>query len=256
MTEEMAVKLRTFVETEIVEFHMKRLLSLRKTKLPDLLRRKNPYLFKAKNVLSASDLIAALLEAKLSSSEEATFGHFMEALAIFVVGECFGGEKTQGGGIDLTFTRNGIRYLVAVKSGKNWANSSSMETQLKKFKTAVATLKQNRHVGEVQPVLGICYANFPRKHYGDYLHLGGQDFWELISGDQHFYREIIEPIGYRAREFNDDFHEKQAAITNSLTVEFIENFCYPAGETKGQIDWVSLVDFVSRNRSEEPTQNS
>jgi len=50
-----------FVEKNIGSFHSKRLTSLENLKLRKILRKKNPYLFKAKNVLTAQDLVKSLL---------------------------------------------------------------------------------------------------------------------------------------------------------------------------------------------------
>mgnify|MGYP003693760529 CR=1 FL=1 len=58
----------------------KRLASIKNLKLAKVLSRKNPYLFKAKNLNKAADLVSAILDATLSSSEEGSFGGFMEAL--------------------------------------------------------------------------------------------------------------------------------------------------------------------------------
>ena len=49
----------------IVDFHERRIKSLQKMKLKDLLT-KNPYLFRAKNVMTAAEMIAGLLDARLS----------------------------------------------------------------------------------------------------------------------------------------------------------------------------------------------
>ncbi len=72
-----------YVEDNIGTFHSKRLQNLEKLKLKLVLERKNPYLFKAKNILTANDLVRNLLDAYLSSQEETIFGDFLEGLAIF-----------------------------------------------------------------------------------------------------------------------------------------------------------------------------
>jgi len=53
--------LRDFVNEEIVKFHQARLERLQRLKLQEVLRKKNPYLFKAKNINVASDLVAAVI---------------------------------------------------------------------------------------------------------------------------------------------------------------------------------------------------
>jgi hypothetical protein len=55
-----------YIEQHIGDFHQARLKSLTNLKLDKILKRKNPYLFKAKNVVVASDLVRLLLEAQLT----------------------------------------------------------------------------------------------------------------------------------------------------------------------------------------------
>ena len=69
---------RNYVENNIGNFHSKRLESIEKLKLSIILKRKNPYLFKAKNILTSQDLVKTLLDAHLSSQEETIFGDFLE----------------------------------------------------------------------------------------------------------------------------------------------------------------------------------
>ena len=45
-----------YVELNINSFHQDRLIKLQKLKFAEVLRRKNPYLFKAKGILTAQDL--------------------------------------------------------------------------------------------------------------------------------------------------------------------------------------------------------
>ena len=65
-----------FVNTEIVYFHEKRLGRLEAINLNEVLKKKNPYLFKAKHITNAGGLISSILGAFLSSSEEKLFGDF------------------------------------------------------------------------------------------------------------------------------------------------------------------------------------
>jgi len=67
-------KITEFVEQSIPEFHANRIKKLKKLKLKGVLKRKNPYLFKAKNISSAGDLVKTILDAYLSSQEESLFG--------------------------------------------------------------------------------------------------------------------------------------------------------------------------------------
>ena len=63
----------------------------------------------------------------------------------------------------------------------------------------------------------------------------------FIGGNENIYTDIVEPLGDKAKERNDDFKEKYAAMLNRFTKEFIETFC----ETDGSINWKQLVEFNS-----------
>ena len=65
----------------------------------------------------------------------------------------------------------------------------------------------------------------------------------MISGKPNFYTDIIEPIGYKAKEKNEEFLEEKAKIVNLFTKQFINDFCNKAG----QVDWQKLVKFNSGN---------
>jgi hypothetical protein len=232
-----------YVRENIDRFHGDRIDRIKSLKLNDVLRNKNPYLFRAKNLNSASDLITALLDARLSSSEEGTFGGFLEDLAIFVAETTGGGVKSAAHGIDIESVRKNVRYLIAVKSGKNWGNSDQHRRLKENFRIAVKVIKQSRHAGNVQPTLGICYGNFKTVNNGIYLHIGGQSFWHLISGDEQLYIDLIEPLGEEAEKHNELFNIEKAAAYNRLIREFTITYC----DKDGSIDWAKLVQFVSGN---------
>jgi len=58
-----------YIQLNINYFHEKRLEYLNTIKLKDILKRKNPYLFRAKYFDTVEKIVTALLEASLSSSE-------------------------------------------------------------------------------------------------------------------------------------------------------------------------------------------
>jgi hypothetical protein len=234
-----------YVRENIDRFHSNRIARIKKLKLQDVLKNKNPYLFRAKNLNSAADLITALLDARLSSSEEGTFGGFLEDLAIFVAETTGGGVKSAAQGIDIETIRNNVRYLIAVKSGKNWGNADQHRRLRENFKTAVKVIKQSKHLANLQPTLGICYGNFKTVNNGTFLHIGGQSFWHLISGDKKLYIDLIEPLGQDAETHDELFKGEKAAAYNRLIREFTTSYC----DASGNIDWTKLVQFVSGNLS-------
>ena len=230
-----------YVEQNIDSFHEKRLESLKKLKLNNLLRRKNPYLFKSKNFTQASDLVRSLLDAHLSSQEETLFGEFLEGLAIHVAGIVHDGKKSGITGIDLEFTKDSARYIVSIKSGPNWGNSSQIAKLRDNFGTASKVIRQGDITVNVIPVNGCCYGKENNPDKGDYIKLCGQQFWELVSNDSALYTRIIEPLGHNAKKRNDSFTHQYGAVINLMSKEFLESF----SDEDGTINWSKLVAFSS-----------
>jgi hypothetical protein len=231
-----------FVNSRIVGFHSKKLNSLCNIKLKTVLRRKNPYLFCVKNIPVVRDLISEILDAFLSSSEEKFFGDFLEDFARFVARKTCSGKKSAATGIDLEFFDKGIHYLVSVKSGPNWGNSSQVAKQKSDFETAVRVLKQSDRTLNIQPVLGICYGRAKTTYKKGYMKVEGQSFWHLISGNETLYTDIVEPLRFRAKEHNEAFVEQKRKIVDTFVKEFKDSFC-----TNEIIDWAKLVRFNSGN---------
>ena len=230
-----------YVEANIQIFHRKRLDSLQKLKLMDVVRRKNPYLFKAKDINTAQDFVKTILDAHLSSQEEGVFGGFLEELAIFISAQVYGGQKSSAEGIDLEFEKDGIRYIVSIKSGPNWGNSSQVTKLRDNFRKAKRILGTNRSSVNVIAVNGCCYGKDRKPDKGDYLKLCGQKFWAFISGDNNLYTNIIEPLGHQAKEKNEQFMQEYAKVINRFTAEFIGKFC----DTDGNMLWEEIVKFNS-----------
>lgn len=232
----------SYVENNIGVFHKKRLLSLENLKLSQILKRKNPYLFKAKNILTAQDLVKTILDAHLSSQEETIFGDFLEGLAIFICGKVYEGKKSAAEGIDLEFEKDGIKYIVAIKSGPNWGNSSQIKKMEDDFKKAKKILGTNVSRTNIVGVNGCCYGRDKKPDKGNYMKFCGQRFWEFISGNPDLYLQIIEPLGHRAKQKNDDFLEAYSRLINKFTFSFGKEFC-----DDGEINWQALVRFNSES---------
>jgi len=245
-TEMNPLKLRDvtqYVEQNIGTFHRKRIESLNTLKLSSVLRRKNPYLYKAKHILTADEIVRQIVDAHISSSEEGIFGEWLEGLAIFINQSVYGGWKSGIIGIDLEFDKENIRQLVTIKSGPNWGNASQIEKMRSIFKTAARTIRTSNSGIAVSAINGCCYGrdNVPDK--GDYFKLCGQRFWSFISGDENLYTELILPLGHQAKERNDDFLNSYAQMLNKFVLEFTSNYCMPSGA----IDWQKLVEYNSKS---------
>ena len=230
-----------YVEENIGTFHQKRISSLDYLKLSKILKRKNPYLFKAKYVLTAEEIIRGLVDAHISSNEETIFGDWLEGLAIFINNIVYCGWKSGIKGIDLEFDKDGNRYIVNIKSGPNWGNSSQITKMVADFKTAKRTLRTSNSQLNIISVNGCCYGQNNNSDKGDYFKYCGQRFWEFISGNSNLYTEMIEPLGHKAKEKNEEFLQSYSQMINKFTLEFGKDYC----DMKGAIDWEKLVKFNS-----------
>ena len=235
-------------EHVIAPFYTVRLSGLNALSLTSVLRRKNPYLLKAKNIELAGDLVKSIVDAFLSSQEETIFGNLLEGFAVYIAQTLYGGFKFELRSIDLEFERAGVYYIVSIKSGTNWGNSDQVNKLRDNFKLAKQLLRERGVTSEVVAVNGCIYGKDrvpfktqtdPEKQYYKYA---GQEFWRFISGDNKLYRKIIEPIDNEAREKDAAFKKVYAAKINEMTQDFVASFITP----DNQIDWLKLVDFVSK----------
>lgn len=234
-----------YVEANIGDFHEKRIESLGNLKLDKVLKRKNIYLFKAKNTQTAGEIVSGIVDAYSSSKEETLFGNWLEGLAIYINQLVFGGVKSGIEGIDLEFSKENIRYIVTIKSGPSWANSSSFKKMLSDFATAKRTLKTSGSGIAVEAINGCCYGtdNKPHKKQ-DYYKLCGQRFWTFISNREGLYEEIIHPLGHLAHEKNSEFEKSYCKMVNKFTREFSNTYCLDSGE----IDWKKLIELNSKSK--------
>lgn len=206
-----------------------------------MLRRKNPYLFKAKFVLTAEQIIRGIVDAHISSNEETIFGDWLEGLAIFINGKVYGGYKSGITGLDLEFDNNNIRHIVTIKSGPYWGNSSQIAKMVADFKTAKKALRTSNSQLNIVAINGCCYGRDNQPDKGDYFKYCGLRFWEFISGNTNLFTEIIEPLGHIAKDKNDEFVKSYSQMINKFTKQFANEFCNDYGD----IEWGKLVQFNS-----------
>lgn len=243
-------ELNEFISSDIIQpFYKIRLGRLELAKLADIARRKNPYLFKAKNIETAGDFAKGLLDAFLSSQEETIFGDLMENLAIHICNKIFGGEKAEQGkfrSVDLIFVKDKKAYIVGIKSGPNWGNSDQINIMKRNFKKAKALLR-SEGVRDLVAINGCMYGkdNVPHKVNKDpdlsYYKICGQAFWELISGDNDLYKKIIQPLDKEAKKRDDEFKELYAKKINEMTKDIVELFY-----SKDNLDWDKIIEYVSK----------
>lgn len=61
-----------------------------------------------------------------------------------------------------------------------------------------------------------------------------------MIGGESLYTEIIEPLGHKASERNEEFVIAYEQIINKFTLDFMNEFCID-----GKVDWKKLVKFNS-----------
>ncbi|NJN86385.1 MAG: DNA methylase [Leptolyngbyaceae cyanobacterium SL_7_1] len=244
------------VENVLTPFYEKRFEKLSKLRLLDVLKRKNPYLFKAKNIELASDFVKSIVDAYLSSQEETIFGNLLENFAIFVSSTLYNGSKSELNSIDLEFERDNCYYIVGIKSGTSWGNSDQINKMKDNFKKARSILRDRGVKGEIVAVNGCMYGKDsnplkdkkklkkgtideePDKIYYKYA---GQEFWQFLSNDENLYQEIIIPIDKEAKQKDELFKATYAAKVNEMTADFTNYFT-----RNYHIDWAKLIDYVSK----------
>ena len=103
---------------------------------------------------------------------------------------------------------------------------------------------------KLQAINGCCYGvdRKPLK-VGNYYKYCGQEFWEFISEDSELYIKIIEPLGHKAKDKNEEYQKEHSRIINKFTMEFSKEFC----NDEGDIDWEEIVRFNSGKKNDHIT---
>lgn len=232
-----------YIREHISEFHTSKIEKLKAMKLNEILRRKNPYMFKAKSLDDANDLVKNLMDAVCSSSEETLFGDWLERLAIYIANKVYGGYKSTTNGVDLEMDKDNIHYIISIKSGPHWSNSSSMDSQKKKFQAAQRVYRTGGNTKECKAIIGCCYGK-TYTPFDDPIKMCGQSFWEFISGSPTLYLDIIEPLGTESKAKNEAYLNDFNKQKNKLSKEFITKYC----KDDGSIDWEKIVKFNSEKK--------
>lgn len=238
--DELIVKVEKWVRDNISQFHEARINKLKTLKLEDLLKKKNPYMYRAKNINAADQLVRNLASAFMSSAEETMFGDWLEGLAIFVASEVYGGHKSTADGIDLEMDKDGYHYVISIKSGPKWSNSSSMAKQKQNFQKAVRVYHTSGNKIPCLAIEGCCYG---REHKENDTHtkICGQEFWQFISGSSTLYTDIVEPLGADSKTKNDAYQKEYDAMITKFIVEFASKYC----DQKGAIIWDKVLELNS-----------
>ncbi len=232
-------ELQQLITDRLQDFYERRLRKIGALKLKQVLRRKNPYLFKAIGNQSAAEIVEGLLTAYLSSSDEGMFGDsFFEPIAKAVSG----GVVSPSEGVDIAIETDTVYKAIAVKSGPNPFNSSQRKRQDDEFR-ALRRRLQKLHK-QFDPILGHAYGKSRKRPSKNviYRDVAGQEFWEELTGDPDFYLKLIRYMqSEAARNHREEYLEAWNKALNRYLREFIDLFC----DEEGAVDWEALVRFNS-----------
>ena len=138
----------------------------------------------------------------------------------------------------ILYKKKNSNYFVSVKSGPAWSNSTSMKKQKEQFRTARRVFNTSRKTVPTMCIEGCCYGN-DNKGYNDSDHekYCGEKFWTLISGESTLFVDIIEPLGYKAKEKNEEYYKAYNQMLNKFVREFVNEYC----NDNNDIEWDKIV---------------
>lgn len=225
--------------TALEEFYKSLITKLDELNIKKIMSRKNPYLFRAKAMNGAAQIVDALLAAFVSSSEETIFGNvFFEPIATAAAQ----GQKALAEGVDIMIERDNTIYAIAVKSGTRVFNADSRKKQEQNFMAAQKLAQQAKK--RFVPIVGYGYGKKKTTSRGlpkFYTELAGQVFWTELTGDEEFYIKLIRIMDKLPERYVEEFDLAYQKAANRLIKEFANEFCLE----DGMIDWEKLVEFNS-----------
>lgn len=227
------------IATALDAFYSSLIAKVNSLNIKSIMKRKNPYLFRAKAMNGAAQIVDAILAAFISSSEETIFGNvFFEPIACAAAQ----GQKALAEGVDIMVERDNTIYAIAVKSGTSVFNADSRKKQEQNFMAASKLAQQAKK--RFVAMIGYSYGKKKASSRGlpkFYSELAGKEFWTELTGDEEFYIKLIRLMDRLPEKYVEDFDEAYQKAANRLVKEFTIEFCYD----DGGIDWEKLVRFNS-----------
>jgi len=227
------------IATALDNFYTSLIAKINSLNIKVVIKRKNPYLLRAKAMNSAAQIVDAILTAFVSSSEETIFGNvFFEPVATAAVQ----GNKALAEGVDIMVEEKHAIYAIAVKSGTSVFNADSRKKQEQNFMAASKLAQQVKK--RFVPMIGYGYGKKKASSRGlrkFYMELDGKDFWTELTGDDEFYIKIIRFMDKLPEKYIEGFTEAYQKAANRLIKEFTMEFCLD----DGGIDWERLITFNS-----------
>ena len=236
----------SYIKDIIDIHHKKKIQILNELILIQEIKRKNPYLFLANNVLLSGDVVKSIIDERLSIYEEFAIDDLLKNVALFITSIVYNGRKSKIEGIDIEFDYNNTRYIVLIKTSSTWENNYQVQKMKELFKKAKTLLRKSQTELNIVAVNGCCYGIEKKANKGDYYKYCGQEFWEFISHDSEMYTKLIEPLRIALKEKEEEFWDSYYRLLNQFTLEFSQQFC-----RDGKIDWTRIVQINSSHSPQE-----
>lgn len=157
----------------------------------------------------------------LGTSITTSFGTNIQRFANDVLSSF--GSTTSGIDIEFTDYIDGHKKYCQLKSGPSTINKDDVETIANHFKKVINLGKTNHiRITHSDMIVGVIYGE-PSDLNGHYKRISkdydypvytGQEFWHRLTGDEHFYNDLINAIGEVAIE--SDFAKELDALVTKL----------------------------------------
>ena len=200
-------------------------------KMKEIIKNKNPYLYRSSGIRTCEDLVHRILQDYVSASVEGNFGKFFEGVARVVSG----GIKPVGGGeVDLDVREGNVARLYAIKSGAKGFNSSSYDKAKRDLNSAERRLRQDRVRTEKK--VAFAYGRKQSSFTDGIERLSSKQFWAEVSGVPDFYEKLLDICDVLAPLYTADMQ----APYDGLLREAHQLFC-----DGSEIDWDKILKLVS-----------
>ncbi len=164
---------------------------------------------------------ALVLPRVLGTSITTSFGTHIQRFTNDVLSSY--GSTTSGIDIEFEDQIDGRKKFCQLKSGPNTINKDDVETIAGHFSGVINLGRTNNmQIGFNDLIVGVIYGNEKQlsSHYKrittqyHFPVIIGQDFWERLTGDADFYKDLIQSIGSIAIE--TDFKDRLESIIKEL----------------------------------------
>jgi hypothetical protein len=218
-----------FIRKEITKFHNKKIKKIRNLSTRELING-DPFLVAMNNVNTGLCWIRQCVDRIVFASEETLRGHVYENIAKFILKLRFK-EITLDSPVDIVLEGKHNIFLIEIKSGSSWGNSSQWFALRKHFEAAEKQINLMKINKSVIKLLGICYGNSRHIERDDgIIELRGPAFWTFVSGSTNFYFTLGKLCNSNSKLYAKKVELEKHKTILRLMEQFKGNVCYNNGE--------------------------